>query len=690
LQDPRKQDSRAFDERTLRRPAGEPVWGGDLLRFTSAFLATAILVVALYTSSRAAAQVLSAESKAKAAAPNAAASTNATPALTQSDLDAWFGGFLPYALQRGEVAGALVVVVKDDAVLFAKGYGYADVAKQTPVDPERTLFRFGSVSKLFTWTAVMQLVEQNKIDLDRDVNEYLDFKIEPGFGKPVTMRNLMTHTAGFEEHIQGIMAAGPNDIPALGDFVKANQPPRIYPPGEVPAYSNYGAALAGYIVQRVSGEDFVEYLEHHIFAPLGMQHTTFRQPLPEQFAADMSKGYQTSLDAPNAFELCGPVPAGAISGTGADLARFMIAHLKEGQGLLQPGTARLMHDSIFKAIPPLNGMALGFFQTDRNGHRIISHGGDTVVFHSDAELLLDDHAAILISVNSRGQDGAAYKILTSVFEQFMDRYFPAPIPEEPTAATAKEHAELLARTGQFRSTRRSDSAFFSILGLFDQEGVSVNPDNTIVLPSETGLNGQPKVWHEIAPFVWREMHGKERLAVKRVDGKVALLGTDSLASSEPWQPVPALRSSSWNVPLLVVTVVVLVLTLISWIAGIAIRRHYGLTLQLNEQETRAFRAAHLAVVVDLLFCGGWVLIFMAGMANFALFAGGIDRWVRLVQSVGLIAVAGAAVALWNAWLTCRGSRGLWTKLWSVLLAASTVAVVWFAFVFHLITLTLHY
>jgi CubicO group peptidase (beta-lactamase class C family) len=664
--------------------------GGNLFRFTSAFLATAILVFALSMPPRTGAQVPPAESKAKAAASNAAKSTNAAPALTQADLEAWLGGFLPYALQRGEVAGALVVVVKDDAVLFEKGYGYADVAKQTPVDPERTLFRFGSVSKLFTWTAVMQLVEQKKIDLDRDVNDYLDFKIQPAFGKPVTMRNLMTHTAGFEEHIQGIMAPGPNEIPAVGEFVKANQPRRIYPPGEVPAYSNYGAALAGYIVQRVSGEDFVEYLEHHIFAPLGIQHTTFRQPLPEQFAPAMSKGYQTALVPPSPFELCGPVPAGAISGTGADLARFLIAHLKDGQGLLQPETARLMHDSIFQAIPPLNGMALGFFQTDRNGHRIISHGGDTVVFHSDAELLLDDHAAILISVNSRGEDGAAYKILTSVFEQFMDRYFPAPVPEEPTAASAKEHAELLRRTGQFRSTRRSDSAYFSLLGLSSQEAVSVNPDGTIVLPSETGVNGQPKLWHEIAPYVWREVRGKERLAVKMVNGKVALLGTDSLASSEPWQPVPALKSSSWNVLLLIATIVVLVLALISWIAGIAIRRHYGVTLQLNEHEVRAFRGAHLAVAVDLLFCAGWVLIFIAGMANFSLFAGAIDPWVRLVQVVGLIAVAGAAVALWNAWLTCRGSRGLWTKLWSVILAASTVAVVWFAFVFHLVTLTLHY
>jgi len=661
-----------------------------LIRFVSAVLVATSLSSALLPSSLTHAQVPTPELKSKSLAANTAAQTTAsTPAVTQADLDAWLGGFLPYALDRGAVAGALVVVVKDNAVLFEKGYGYADMEKHTPIDPERTLFRFGSVSKLFTWTAVMQLVEQKKIDLDRDVNDYLDFQIVPAFGRPVTMRDLMTHTAGFEEHIQDIILPNPQHLIPLGAFLKDNQPRRIYPPGEVPAYSNYGAALAGYIVERVSGEEFVAYLEHHIFGPLGMQHTTFHQPLPEQLAPDMSKGYQTSADPPSAFELCGPGPAGAISGTGADLARFLIAHLKNGEGLLQPETARLMHDSIFQAIPPLHGMALGFFQTDRNGHRIISHGGDTVVFHSDAELLLDDHAALLISVNSRGRDASAYKILTSVFEQFMDRYFPAPVPQEPTVATAKEHADLLAQ-GQFRSSRRSDHAFFSLLGLFDQQAVRVNSDNTIVLPSETGLNDQPKVWHEIAPLVWREVRGKERLGAKVADGRIVLLGTDSLASSEPWQPVPAAKSAGWNIPLLVATITVLVIALIAWLAGVAIRKHYGVSLSLSAQELRALRAAHLVVLVDLLFCVGWLLIFMAGMADFSLFAGGINPWVRLVQFVGVLSVFGAGIVLWNAWLTCRSSRGLWIKLWSALLAAACGSVVWFAFALHLLTLSLRY
>ena len=131
----------------------------------------------------------------------------AAPQLTREDLEAWLDGFLPYALARGNIAGGIVVVVKDGQVLLQKGFGYADVEKKLPVDPDQTLFRPGSVSKLFTWTAVMQLVEQGKIDLDADVNQYLDFKIPPGpDGEPITMRDLMTHTAGFEEQVKELIS----------------------------------------------------------------------------------------------------------------------------------------------------------------------------------------------------------------------------------------------------------------------------------------------------------------------------------------------------------------------------------------------------------------------------------------------------------------------------------------------------
>ena len=211
--------------------------------------------------------------------------------LTAEDAQAWLDGLFPYALKKNNLAGAVVVVVKDGKILLAKGYGYADVAAKTPVDPATTLFRIGSISKAFVWTAVMQLVGEDKIDLDADVNKYLDFTIPPGDGKPITMRDLMTHTPGFEETDKNLFAPDLKRLMSNEAWVKEWVPARVYAPGEVSAYSNYGAALAGYIVQRVSGQPFDDYVEQHIYQPLGMKYATFRQPLPKALAPYMAKSW---------------------------------------------------------------------------------------------------------------------------------------------------------------------------------------------------------------------------------------------------------------------------------------------------------------------------------------------------------------------------------------------------------------
>jgi CubicO group peptidase (beta-lactamase class C family) len=170
------------------------------------------------------------------AAPAAQVVADATPvdaapagthAVTQADVEAWLDGFMPYALARGEIPGAVVVVVKDGRILAQKGYGYSDLAKRTPVDPATTLFRPGSVSKLVTWTAVMQLVEQGKLDLDADINKYLDFQIPPRDGKPMTMRNIMTHTTGMEEIVRGLITSNPKDAIALDAYVSAGSDPHL-------------------------------------------------------------------------------------------------------------------------------------------------------------------------------------------------------------------------------------------------------------------------------------------------------------------------------------------------------------------------------------------------------------------------------------------------------------------------------
>src|SRR6202451_4665317 len=486
------------------------------------------------------------------AAPTAPTAEAVASPLTAEDLNAWLAGYLPYALHTGDIAGAVVAVVKDGQVLTEQGFGYSDVAKRTPVDPKLTLFRPGSVSNLCTWTAVMQLVEQGKIDLDGDVNQYLDFKIPERDGKPVTMRNLMQHVAGFEEQAKGIMSEDPK-APGYEALLKQWVPGRVFAPGTTPAYSNYGASLAGYIVQRVSGETFDDYLDKHIFAPLDMKHSTFRQPLPAALEPLMSKGYTLASDEPSAFEIVGPAPAGSLSSPAEDMAHFMIAHLQNGEyngnRILRAETAEMMHNSPLTILPPLNRMELGFFETNINGREVIAHLGDTQCFHTSLHLFLKEGVGFYVSFNPPGKAGAAGGLRGALFDDFADRYFPV-AEAAATAVDAKTsaaHAALLK--GHWVNSRGSQSSFLAAVGLFGQTKAGVNAKGELVVPFN-GLNGKPRHWVETAPFVWRDQDSHERLAAKVVDGKVVRFSIDGISPFMVFDRVQWYANAAWLLPAL--------------------------------------------------------------------------------------------------------------------------------------------
>ncbi|MGQ3177606.1 MAG: serine hydrolase domain-containing protein, partial [Blastomonas fulva] len=410
------------------------------------------------------------------AAVNADTGAASANPLNSADVEAWLDGFLPYALEKGKIPGAVVVVVNGDGVVLQKGYGYSDVAKRTPVSPETTLFRPGSVSKLFTWTAVMQQVEAGKLDLDKDVNSYIDFKIPPFEGKPITLRHIMTHTAGFEESVRHLISSDPKAAMTLKKQMPLALPERVFAPGTTPAYSNYATALAGYIVERVSGEPFDDYIDNHIFDPLGMAHSSFRQPLQAKLVPLMSKGYPDVTQKPEPFEIVIPAPAGSLSSSGEDMGKFMIAHLNQGGVLLKPETTRMMHDFRAPGIANLTTMALGFYEQWVNGQRAIAHGGDTVWFHSYLWLFPESDIGLYISMNSAGAEGAAGGIRSALFHKFADRYLPGDEPMTPIdAKTAREHAALVA--GTYVSSRGSFTNFLSVLGLLGP---------TSIMPTENG------------------------------------------------------------------------------------------------------------------------------------------------------------------------------------------------------------
>src|SRR5438034_7789113 len=303
---------------------------------------------------------ISGSSPPPAQVPAVAPQPSPAPQLTKADFETFLDALIPSQLRNRNIASAVVSVVKDCQVLFQKGYGYADVEEKKPVLPDQTLFRPGSISKLFTATAVMQLVEQGKLDLDRDVNDYLDFPIPKTYPEPVTLRQLLTHTGGFEETLKNLFVAHESDIKPLRTYLVDEMPARIFPPGKIPSYSNYGFTLAGYIVERVSGEKFERYIDNHILKPLRMTNSTFDQPLPPELAAQMSKGYLNAAKKPRDFEFVQAAPAGSLSTTAADMTRFMLAFLQDGSvdgvAILKPETVRQMETRQFELHPMISGL----------------------------------------------------------------------------------------------------------------------------------------------------------------------------------------------------------------------------------------------------------------------------------------------------------------------------------------------
>jgi CubicO group peptidase (beta-lactamase class C family) len=609
--------------------------------------------------------------------------------LDRDDLQAWLDGLLPYAMKSGDIAGAVVAVVKDGRVLFQQGYGYADLDKRIPMDPERTMIRPGSTSKLFTWTAVMQLVAQGKIDLDRDINDYLDFRVAAASAKPITMRDLMNHESGFEEGLKDILAIDPRGLQSTRTYLELHPRPMLYTPGTVPAYSNYGAALAGYIVERVSGERFERYVERHIFLPLGMLHTTFDQPLPERFKAMVSEGYRTASMPPQPFELIIPRPAGSATTTAADMTRFMLAHLQQGRlgdyQMLGSETERLMQSPSETALPGFSAMAHGFFHEVRNGHTVIGHGGDTVFFHTEFDLLPQDGVGIFYNFNSRGRDNAVYGLRKALFEEFMNRYFPGSSPSDPPPrASASADAPRIA--GRYESSRRVEHGFLSVFYLLQQEVIRANPDGTIAAPRT--LEPGDATFQEVAPDVWREVRGTRQLALRNVDGVKTVLDSDDPTSV--LQGAPLTRSAPLNLSVLLVSLAILALTVLRWPISWLVKRHYPHPA--DSTEVRRLRLLiRAAVMFNVLYVVGWMVLLTPVLSvKLWVYSDSLDPLVRMLQLAGPILVAAAALGIWCLWRLSRLQKSRISWMGNAALAAALLGIVWIGFAGQLVGFDLNY
>jgi CubicO group peptidase (beta-lactamase class C family) len=590
------------------------------------------------------------------------------------ELEAFVDGFVGGELEAYDVAGLTVAVVKDGRLFFAKGYGWADVDRQVKVEADRTLFRPGSISKLFTWTAVMQLVEQGKLDLDADVNTYLtQFKVPATYPAPITLRHALTHTVGLEDGGVGyLMARSPQQIVPLARSLAEHTPARVRPVGTSgdglsSSYSNWATSLAGLIVANVSGVSFEDYVEANVLRPLGMDSSTFKEPLPEALLKRMSVGYTFEAGAfkPQGYEFIANFgPAGSLAATATDMSRFMIAHLQEGgtedAHILKPETARAMHARVFSPQPAVGGSGLGFYDTYVNGRRLIGHGGDTNYFHSELGLLEKEGIGFFISVNTGGK---AALVPRHFVRAFMNHYFPARLPAvkppDDFGARAAKYA------GRYRALRHSYTRFEKVFALLGGTTVAATGKNTLVIPDLFGHSAQ---YVEVAPAVFREVGGDRTVAFIE-DGAGQVVGMVGQFAFIPFSKLRWYEGSPFHFTLLGLSLVFFLIALVSAL------RHWKSDKAGPRAARWARRNLGLLGALNLAFVVAFASIFAAGLSDIVFAVPKGLYAVLTLPLIGLALTALAAVLAMRVWREGYWTRG--TRLLHTAGVVAAIAFVWF-------------
>lgn len=591
------------------------------------------------------------------------------------EMEAFMDEMFTRHMEEYHIAGAAVAVVKDGQLFFAKGYGYADVENNIPVDAETTMFKIGSLTKLFTWTAVMQLVEQGKLDLDADINTYLDFQIADTYPQPITLKHLMTHTSGFEDIHADLVAWDDANLAPPREWLASHIPARVRPPGDVAAYSNYNAALAGYIVARVSGQSYSEYVQEHILTPLGMISTTAQYPAPPELRAQESVGYVYE-DGYQVFpQLLTPedvYPAGVMRASATDMARFMIMHLQDGFygdaateiRILNEDTARQMHGTLFAPHPNILGNAYGFFEFNDNGQRVIGHSGSGEPMESMLLLLPDQNIGVFVAYNSLGA-GELNRQHFGFQRAFFDHYYPAPAvePIQPPSDFAARADRFVGAYKWTMSSYTTLEKFFALTG--PTINVSNPGDGTLLLESPFGD------WSivEEAPLYFRFVDSSYHVAFREDDqGRMVYLFTD-LTPMMSFEKVAWYETLAFNLPLLMTSLLMFLSMLI--VTFIRFLRRRQLVADPTPSPRRASRLIVWISLLDLLFIVGNVM-----WGEQIVF--GIPFAYKVTLGLGVLSALLTVAALVYTVLAWKDRYwGVAFRIFYTLVTVAAVAFVWF-------------
>jgi CubicO group peptidase (beta-lactamase class C family) len=524
------------------------------------------------------------------------------------ELEAFIDAFLGERMEALHIPGAVFVWVQDGKVFLAKGYGYADVENRKPVQPAETLFAVGSVAKVFTASAVMQLAERGLLDLHDPVNDYLkDVQIGENCSRAVTTAHLLTHTAGFDERITGVYPRTPEELVPLQEYIADSLPPCVRPPGQEMSYCNHCYGLAGYVVEEISGIPFEQYMEDQIFKPLGMDHSSFRQPLPPELAARRARGYIFTPEIEPVETPYSPIfPSGSLYTTGEDMAQFMIAHIEGASGrdtpILEAGTVREMQQRQFAQHPRLEGWTYGFFEHLENGQRAIEKGGDIMGFSSMLFLLPEKQTGFFLAFNATvGVSQGFADPREELPGLFLDRYFP--VAEESVVARPSGEAKRL--TGKYRWTRYAHTTLDKALAPLSilLWRVTANGDGTLTLTYPSLMGGSMIRWVEVEPLLFRNLEGDGYLTIGQDEkGRITHLYVTTLEEGVlekvAWYETEAIQL------VLIGFLLLAFLSVLVWPTHALIRRLRGQRGQASRLSTWSRVLAGLLSMLNLIFLLG--------------------------------------------------------------------------------------
>ncbi|MEO3891701.1 serine hydrolase domain-containing protein [Nonomuraea sp. B5E05] len=602
-----------------------------------------------------------------AAGPATASARPVTPRTDLPGLAEMIDRIVPGQLAEHRIPGAAVVVVSGGRTVLAKGYGVADVATRRPVDPRRTGFFTGSLAKLFTAAAALQLVDDGKLDLRADVNKYLTtFKIEDSYpGRPVTLEHLLTYTAGFDDDIVGLAEADPEDVGSLAESLAERQPRRVRPPGTRVAYDNYGVALAGHLVEAASGQPFAQYVEQHVLKPLGMNATSMAVPHAADLALDLAGAYRPSEDGYAAVK--GQYGPWAPSGTGpvstpADMGRFMLAQLSDDPRM-GTNVARRLQEQRYAQDPRIPGMGYTFEQRSHNGHRIVYKDGDVPGHHNVMALLPKQDIGIYVVYNGDGVGQVANWAGQSLVHQIMDEYVPA----QPDGTRAVSGGDTTRYAGSYRSTRTSRTSLMKVSALFATTTVQANADGTL---TTTGLSLDPEKttqhWTPIGPGLFQERDGRAKIAVDDEGTLSSSMNPSEALEKLHWSDEPMLHTVLLGLSGLVFMLAFLALPVNALVRVLRRRSRAGARSQPAGARVARLLAWITAALVTV-FVGG-VAVTMSDpnvvMELTSLYAPRLAA-LPIVATAGLVlcvVVAGCAVAAWVKGWWGRPGRLCYTGL----------------------------